>query len=55
MLRAEAERMYGRPAEVSERRDGSATVVTLIFLSGDQRIAAEFVEDVLIRYTLSSK
>jgi hypothetical protein len=55
MLRAEAERMYGRPAEVSERRDGSATVVTLIFLNGDQRITAEFVEDVLIRYTLSSK
>jgi len=55
MPRAEAERLYGRPSETSERRDGTLSVTTLVFLVGDQRIHAEFVEDVLVRYTITSK
>jgi hypothetical protein len=55
MTRAEAERAFGRPAEVSERRDAGLAVTTLVFVAGDQRISADFVEDVLIRYTISSK
>ena len=55
MSRAEAERVFGRPFESSQRRDGGLTVTTLIFYSGDQRIAGDFVEDVLVRYTVSSR
>jgi hypothetical protein len=55
MTRAEAERAFGRPAETSERKDGGLAVTTLVFLVSDQRISADFVEDVLVRYTISSK
>jgi hypothetical protein len=55
MSRAEAERAFGRPVESSQRRDGDLVVTTLIFYSGDQRIAGDFVEDVLVRYTVSSR
>ncbi|HWW82855.1 MAG TPA: hypothetical protein VNZ26_04585 [Vicinamibacterales bacterium] len=55
LTRGDAERLFGRPAETSERRDGGLTVTTLVFVAGDQRISADFVEDVLVRYTVSSK
>jgi hypothetical protein len=55
MPRADVERAYGTPATVSERREGGVTVTTLTFMNGDQRITAEFVEDVLIRYTIASR
>jgi len=55
MTRADAERAFGRPAETSERRDGGLLVTTLVFTVADQRISADFVEDVLVRYTISSK
>jgi hypothetical protein len=55
MTRAEAERAFGRPAETSERRDGGLAVTTLVFVVSDQRIGADFVEDVLVRYTITSK
>jgi hypothetical protein len=55
LLRAEAERLYGRPASASERREGGILVTTLVFNVGDQRVNAEFVDDVLIRYTIMSR
>jgi hypothetical protein len=55
LTRGDAERLFGRPAETSERRDGGLAVTTLVFVAGDQRISADFVEDVLVRYTVSSK
>lgn len=55
MLRSEVERAYGTPAESSTRREGSLTVSTLVFVNGDERITAEFVEDVLVRYSITSK
>lgn len=55
MLRAEAERQFGRPIQTSERAEGTLRVTTLTFVRGDQRITAEFVEDVLIRYTIASR
>lgn len=55
MTRAEAERAFGRPREVSTRREGTLEVTTLTFTDGDRRITAELVEDVLIRYTISSR
>ncbi len=55
LLRADAEREFGRPVEVSEHRDAGLAVTTLVFVAGDQRITADFVEDVLVRYTITSK
>jgi hypothetical protein len=55
LLRVEAERLFGRPVSASERREGGVTVVTLVFELGDQRVTTEFVEDVLVRYTIMSR
>jgi hypothetical protein len=55
MLREEAERQLGRPSDASERREGTLTVVTLVFVRPGQRITAEFVDDVLIRYSIASR
>ena len=55
MLRADAEKVYGRPEKSSQKTLGEFTVVTLVFLSGEQRITADFVEDVLVRYSIASK
>jgi hypothetical protein len=55
MLRQDAERAFGKPVESSQRRDGVTAVVTLAFVVGEQRISADFVEDVLVRYTITSK
>ena len=55
LLRADAEREFGRPVNVAERRDGGVVIVTLVFDVGDHRVNAEFIEDVLVRYTISSK
>ena len=55
LLRGDAERAFGRPVSVSERREGGITLLTLVFDVGDQRVSAEFIEDVLVRYTITSK
>jgi hypothetical protein len=55
MTRADAELEFGKPIESSQRRDGSLAVTTLVFDVGNQRVAADFVEDVLVKYTISSK
>jgi hypothetical protein len=55
MLRADAERALGTAVESSERREGGLVIRTFVFDVGDQRIAADFIEDVLIRYTITSK
>jgi hypothetical protein len=55
MLRADAEREFGKAVESSERREGDITVATLVFSIGEQRVSADFVEDVLVRYTITSK
>jgi hypothetical protein len=55
MTRLDAERMLGVPAESSQHRQGDIAVTTLVFIVGDERVSADFVEDVLVRYTISSK
>ena len=55
MLRDEADRALGPPAERSEKREGGVAVTTLVYDLGEQRVTAEFVEDVLVRYTIASK
>ena len=55
MTLAEAEESLGKPEKTSERNEGTLKVVTAIYSRDDQRITAEFVEGVLIRYSISSK
>ena len=55
LTRAETERLFGTPVSSSERREGGLVVTTLTFNLGDQRITADFIDDVLIRYSLVSR
>jgi hypothetical protein len=55
LSRGETERLFGSPASSSERREGGLAVTTLVFNVRDQRISADFVDDVLIRYTIMSR
>jgi hypothetical protein len=55
MLRADAEREFGTPVQSTSRREGTLSVSTLVFVRGEQRITAEFVEGVLFRYSVSSR
>jgi hypothetical protein len=55
LSRGDAERAFGKPVTATERREGGITILTLVFDVGDQRVSAEFVEDVLVRYTITSK
>jgi hypothetical protein len=55
LSRADAERLFGAPSSSSERREGGLLVTTLVFNAGDQRATVDFVDDVLIRYTIMSR
>jgi hypothetical protein len=55
LSRAELERLFGTPASSAERREGGLLVTTLVFDVGDQRVSADLVEDVLIRYAIMSR
>jgi hypothetical protein len=55
LSRADAERLFGTPGSTSERREGALSVTTLVFTVADQRVTADFVDDILIRYTIVSR
>ena len=55
MTRDEAEREFGPPVNASEHREGGLVVTTLRFERRDQEITADFVEDVLVRFSMSSR
>ena len=55
MTRDEAEREFGPPVTASEHREGGLLVTTLRFERRDQEITADFVEDVLVRFSMSSR
>jgi hypothetical protein len=55
MTRGDAERAFGRAVEASQRTAGEVSITTLVFVVADQRVNADFVEDVLVRYTITSK
>ena len=50
----EVDAMLGRPDSISQRKEGTLTVSTSTYRTRDRRITAEFVEGVLIRYTITS-
>jgi len=50
----EVDALLGRPETITRRAEGTLTVSTSLYRSGGRRITAEFVEGVLIRYTIAS-
>ena len=54
LTRAEVEAVCGKAMSTTERAAGDLTVVVATFVRGPNKLMAEFVEDVLVRYTLSS-
>jgi hypothetical protein len=50
----EVDAMFGRPESIAERKEGSLSVSTSVYRTRDRRITAEFVEGVLIRFTIAS-
>ena len=55
MTTGEMEALLGAAVDSSERKEGRLTVISRSYRSGAGRIAAEFVEDVLIRYSITSE
>lgn len=55
LLWEEVAPMMGAPASLSERMEGSLKVLNCTFLKDDQKVETEFVEGVLIRYTIASR
>ena len=55
MTVADVEDALGKAERTTERSEGTLKVVTAIFSREDQRITAEFVEGILIRYSIASK
>ncbi|MFQ5677646.1 MAG: hypothetical protein ACE5G1_17285 [bacterium] len=47
--------MMGAPGGISERMEGNLKVISCTFTRDDQKIITEFVEGVLIKYTIMSK
>jgi hypothetical protein len=55
MTMAEVEQWLGRPEKTADRTEGTLRVVTATYSRGDQLITADFVEGVLIKYSIASK
>lgn len=55
MTLAEVESALGPPSKSTTRSEGTLKVVTAIYARDDQQITAEFVEGVLIRYSIASR
>jgi hypothetical protein len=55
MSRADAERIFGQPVSSSQKTTGDLVVTTLVFETQAQRVTADFVEGLLVRYTVSSR
>jgi len=54
MTVAEVEGLLGAPLQTAERPEGTVRVVTRTYRFHDGRLQAEFVEDVLFRYSVTS-
>jgi len=54
MTAREVEELLGQPVQSSERAEGTLRVVTRTYRSDGSRVTAEFVEDVLFRYSVTS-
>ena len=48
-------RLLGVPEKTADRMEGRLKVTTATFTSGDHQVDAEFVEGILIKYSIASK
>jgi hypothetical protein len=55
MTREEAEHEFGAPVSENEHREGGLRVTTLRFVRSDQQIVGDFVEGILVRFSMSSR
>jgi hypothetical protein len=55
LLVAEVDSLYGPPARTADRKEGSLKVTTRTYAAAGQRVTAEFVEGVLVRFTIASE
>lgn len=55
MTMDQVEAFFGRPESLTPRMEGKLRVVTAVYLRNELRVEAEFVEEVLIRFTVSSR
>jgi hypothetical protein len=54
LLQQEVDAMLGAPAKAADRKEGTLGVRTREYLTPDGRVTADFVEGVLVRYTIAS-
>src|ERR671912_1416940 len=54
MMLQDVNAMVGSPVNTTQRKEGTLNVQTVQYSSADGRITADFVEGVLIRYTITS-
>jgi len=47
--------MLGKADKTSEKTQGTLKTVTATFTRGDQVIVADFIEGVLVKYSISSR
>ena len=55
MLQADVDEMLGMPAKSTDRAEGKLKVTTRVYPTKAGKVSAEFVEGVLIRYTITSE
>jgi hypothetical protein len=55
MLQADVDQVLGTPEKSTDRAEGKLKVTTRIYSTKAGRVSAEFVEGVLIRYTVTSQ
>jgi len=46
--------VLGSPARSVDRKEGTLSVRTCEYMTSDGKVAADFVEGVLVRYTMTS-
>ena len=54
MLQADVDQLLGTPQKSTDRPEGKLKVTTRVYATSAGRVTAEFVEGVLIRYTITS-
>jgi hypothetical protein len=55
MTLADVERLLGKADKTSTKTEGSLKIVTASFTRGDQVISADFIEGVLVKYSIASR
>jgi hypothetical protein len=54
MLLADVDQLLGAPRRTSDRLEGKLKVTSRVYATSAGQVTAEFVEGVLIRYTVTS-